>query len=156
VPKKPVGGFDVRPVRNNEYDQPQLTQEITALFVHDHGEHLARFEEFLRLRKIEPAHARNCEEASRALQQDSPPLLIFTDTRLADGSFRDILDMAAKAEKFVNVFVVSKLGNITVYMEAMERGAFDFLTPNMEPSRFPAILLSAASEAMDKRSQQSQ
>jgi DNA-binding NtrC family response regulator len=133
VPKKPVGGFDVRPVRNNEYDQPQLTQEITALFVHDHGEHLARFEEFLRLRKIEPAHARNCEEASRALQQDSPPLLIFTDTRLADGSFRDI-----------------------VYMEAMERGAFDFLTPNMEPSRFPAILLSAASEAMNKRSQQSQ
>jgi two-component system, NtrC family, response regulator PilR len=141
--------------RPTEKSRQEATDQITALFVHDQGEHLARFEEALRLRKVEMAHARNCKEASLALQQGSPPLLIFTDTRLSDGTFQDILQLAAKAEKFVNVLVVSKIGNITLYMEAMERGAFDFLTPNVEPSRFPSILLSATADAMDKRSRQS-
>ena len=141
---------------STEKDQQEAAYEITALFVHDHGEHLARFEESLKLHKVKLTHARNCQEASQALQQGSPPLLIFTDTRLSDGMFQDILELAAKAEKFANVLVVSKVGNITLYMEAMECGAFDFLTPNIELWRFPSIFLSAAADAMDKRSRQSQ
>jgi len=105
--------------------------------VHDHGEHLARFEESLRLHQVELTHARTCQEASQAIQQDSPPLLIFTDTRLSDDTFQDILKLAAEAKEFVNVLVVSKVGSTTLYLEAMEHGAFDFLTPNIEPSRFP-------------------
>ena len=136
-------------------DQQELGPQVTALFVHDHGEHLARYEECLRLRKVEVVHACNCEEVSQALKQDLPPLLIFTDTRLSDGTFKDILELAAKSEKFVNVLVVSKIGNITLYMEAMERGAFDFLTPNLELRRFPSILFSAAADATDKRARQS-
>ena len=124
--------------------------------VHDHGEDLAKFEESLRLHKVELAHARTCREASQAIQQDSPPLLIFTDTRLSDGTFQDILKLAAEAEEFVNVLVVSRVGSTTLYMEAMEHGAFDFLTPNIEPSRFPLIFLSAAADAMDRRCRQSQ
>ncbi len=154
--KNTLGVFEVPPLRGTEEDQQELAHRITALLVHDHGEHLARFEEALRLHKVELTHARTCREVSQAIQQSSPPLLIFTDTRLSDGSFQDILKLAAKAEKFVNVLVVSKVGNITLYMEAMEGGAFDFLTPNIEPSRFPPIFLSAAADAVDRRSRQSQ
>jgi DNA-binding NtrC family response regulator len=143
----------MQPIR--AYEQ-ELDHKITALLVHDHGQHLASFAELLRRQNVELAHARNCEEASRTLQQGSPPLLIFTDTRLPDGTFKDMLELAAKAEKFVNVLVVSKIGNITLYMEAMERGAFDFLTPNMELSRFPSILQAAAADAMEKRARQPQ
>jgi DNA-binding NtrC family response regulator len=146
----------MQPAHNREKNEQKLGPEITALFIHDHSEHLARYEECLKLRKAEVAHVRNCQEASEALQQGSVPLLIFTDTRLSDGSFKDILELAAKAEKFVNVLVVSKIGNITLYMEAMELGAFDFLTPNLELSRFPSILLSATADTIDKRSRQSQ
>jgi DNA-binding NtrC family response regulator len=144
----------MRPQGRTKNNQQVLDQEITALFVHDRAEHLARYEEYLRLRNVEVVHARNCQEASEVLQQDCPPLLVFTDTRLSDGSFKNILELAAKAEKFINVLVASKIGNITLYMEAMECGAFDFLTPNMESSRFPSILFSAAADAMDKRSRQ--
>ena len=139
-----------------EMDERQLAYEITALLVHDHSEHLARFEESLKLHGVELTHARNCGEASQALHQHhAPPLLIFTDTRLSDGTYQDILRLAAQAEKFVNVLVVSKIGNITLYMEAMEGGAFDFLTPNVESSRFPLIFRSAAADSMDKRSRRS-
>jgi two-component system, NtrC family, response regulator PilR len=142
----------VQPPRMIEKGQQQPLGDITALIVHDHGEHLARFEESLRLRDVELTHARNCQEASRALQQSPLPLLILTDTMLSDGTFHDILELAAEAEQFVNVLVVSEIGNITLYLEAMEHGAFDFLTPNIEPARFPAIVLSAAADAMHKRS----
>ena len=127
---------------------------ITALVVHEHGEHLARFEEFLGFQNVEVIRVRTCREASQALQQGPPPLLVFTDTKLSDGSFQDILKLAAKAEAPVNVLVVSKTGNITTYMEAMEGGAFDLLTPGTEASRFPSIILSATEDAMEKRSRQ--
>ena len=127
----------MQPLQGTEKDYPRLGHDITALLVHDHGEHLARFEESLRLHQVELTHARTCQEASQAIQQDSPPLLIFTDTRLSDDTFQDILKLAAEAKEFVNVLVVSKVGSTTLYLEAMEHGAFDFLTPNIEPSRFP-------------------
>jgi len=56
-----------------EMDERQLAYEITALLVHDHSEHLARFEESLRLHGVELTHAHNCEEASQALHQPSCP-----------------------------------------------------------------------------------
>jgi DNA-binding NtrC family response regulator len=146
----------MQPLRNTKKHEQKLGPEITVLFVHEQAQHLARYEECLRLRNVEVAHARNCQEASEVLQQDSLPLLIFTDTRLSDGTFKDVLELAAKAEKFVHVLVASKIGNITLYMEAMECGAFDFLTPNLELRRFPSILVSAVADALDKRSRQSQ
>ena len=77
----------MQPLQSTEKDYRRLGHDITALLVHDHGEHLAKFEESLRLHKVELTHARTCREASQAIQQDSPPLLIFTDTRLSDGTF---------------------------------------------------------------------
>jgi len=131
----------VQPLQSTEKDYRRLGHDITALLVHDHGEHLAKFEESLRLHKVELTHARTCPEACQAIQQDSPPLMIFTDTRLSDGTFQDILKLAAQAEKFVNVLVVSKVGSTTLYMEAMQHGAFDFFTPT---SNRPASPLSSS------------
>jgi two-component system response regulator PilR (NtrC family) len=146
----------VQPSQSTQKDQRELAQQVTALVVHDHREHLASFEESLRVHKVELTHARTCQEASQAIRQGSPPLLVLTDTRLSDGTYQDILKLAAEAEKSVNVLVVSKIGSTTLFLEAMEGGAFDFLTPNIEPSRFPPIFLSAAADAADRRSRQSQ
>src|SRR5579863_6309693 len=38
---------------------------------------------------------------------------------------------AAKARQAVNFLVASEIGNIRLHEEAMEHGAFDFLTPNI-------------------------
>jgi CheY-like chemotaxis protein len=125
----------VQPLQSTEKDYRRLGHDITALLVHDHGEHLARFEKSLRLHLVELTHARTCQEASQAIQQDSPPLLIFTDTRLSDGTFQDILKLAAEAEEFVNVLVVSRVGSTTLYMEAREHGG---LTSSPPTSNHPA------------------
>lgn len=140
------------PLQSTDNAQLETVPRISALFVHDHGEHLLRFEESLKPYNVELTHARNCEEASHALQQGPLPLLVFTDTRLSDGTFQDVLKLAANAEKSVNVLVVSKVGNMTLYMDAMERGAFDFLTPNMEPSSLRSVFLAAVADVNYKRS----
>src|SRR5207237_8593139 len=55
---------------------------------------------------VEFTHARNCQEASRALTSGRIPHLILTDTKLADGSWEDILNLATAVIQPVNVFVV--------------------------------------------------
>lgn len=55
----------------------------------------------------------------------------------------------------VNVLVVSRVGNMTLYLDATKRGAFDFLTPNVEPSRLRSVFLAAIADVKDKRSRQS-
>jgi len=76
---------------------------------------------------------------------------VFTDTKLPDGTFEDILGLAAKARQAVNVLVASEVGNIRLYEDAMEHGAFDFLTPNIEPRQFRSVFASASRDAQERR-----
>jgi FixJ family two-component response regulator len=42
----------------------------------------------------------------------------------------------------MNVLIISRVGNIGLYVEAMIRGAFDFITPNIPPRTFVQVLKS--------------
>jgi len=124
----------------------------TVLFVHDGREHLSALEDLVSHQRISFNRVRNCQEAREAL--DGPvPIVIFTDTKLLDGTFEDILAFAAKAREAVSVLVASEIGNIRLYEDAMERGAFDFLTPNVELWQFQSIFASAVRDAQDRRAQ---
>ena len=123
----------------------------TVLFVHDGREHLAALEDSLRRQRVGFSRVRNCEEAHEALEASPVPLVVFTDTKLPDGTFEDILGLAAKARQAVNVLVASEVGNIRLYEEAMEQGAFDFLMPNIESRQFRSVFASASSDAQERR-----
>jgi DNA-binding NtrC family response regulator len=100
----------------------------------------------------EITHARNCQEARIVLEQSALPHILFTDTKLSDGSWEDVLGMAKTASQAVNAFVVSLVGNIVLYTEAMTRGAFDFITPNIPPAAFSEVLRSALEDVISRRS----
>ena len=99
----------------------------------------------------EVCHVRDCQEASVALSQDHLPQLVLTDTKLPDGSWEDILKLAVAASQAVNVLIFSRVGNIGLYIEAMTRGAFDFITPNIPPRTFVQVLKSAAEDVHRRR-----
>ena len=128
----------------------------TVLFVHDGREHIAALEDSLRLQRVGFTRVRNCQEAHEALEAGPVPLVVFTDTKLPDGTFEDILVLTAKARQAVNVLVASEVGNIRLYEEAMEQGAFDFLTPNIESRQFRSVFASASSEAQERRARRRQ
>lgn len=96
-------------------------------------------------------HVRDCEEACVALKRDRVPQLVLTDTKLPDGSWEDILKSAVIAREPVNVLIISRVGNIALYREAIVRGAFDFITPNIPPVIFVQVLKSAAEDVHRRR-----
>jgi ActR/RegA family two-component response regulator len=100
---------------------------------------------------VEVTGARNCQEVSHTLTCGPIPHLILTDTKLADGSWEDILDLATAVAQPVNVFIVSRIGNIGLYREAMSRGAFDFITPNIPPAAFVQALNDATEDICLRR-----
>ena len=47
--------------------------------------------------------------------------------------------------------MASEVGNIRLYEDAMEQGAFDFLTPNIESRQFRFVFASASRDAQQRR-----
>lgn len=127
------------------------SREVSVLFVHSEASHLRKFQEMMAGEAVALSLAHNLGEASRVLQGAQPPHVVFTDTKLPDGDWQDVLTLALTAAEAVNVVVVSAVGNISLYLEAIERGAFDFLTPNIAPRDFPLLLQAAAEDAVARR-----
>ncbi len=101
--------------------------------------------------RVKVCHTRNCREASRLLQDSDPPHLVFTDTTLPDGTWTDVLGLAAKAPVPVNVIVVARFVDMRLYVNVMWRGAFDFLAPPFVPSDLAHVVRCAVENAVSQR-----
>jgi len=143
-----VPGLDLR---SKEVSEVGETGKVRVLFVHHEASHLRTFQEIVARQAVGLRLARDISEASQAIEGAQPPHVVFTDTKLPDGDWQDVLALALKASEAVNVVVVSAVGNISLYFEAVERGAFDLLTPNIAPRDFPLLLQAAAQDAVARR-----
>jgi DNA-binding NtrC family response regulator len=106
-----------------------MKEEISALLIHDEPEPLDALDLELASQSVKTRRARTCQEAVHVLAGADPPHLIFTDTTLPDGSWDDVLSLAAKAAEPISVIVVARFVDIKVYIDTLERGACDFITP---------------------------
>jgi len=94
---------------------------------------------------IEVCTAHNCFEAALSLCSPCPPHLVFTETQLPDGDWEDVLSFAARANAPVNVIVVSPHVDVALYIQTMERGAFDFIvSPPGAPELLHVVRVAAA------------
>jgi DNA-binding NtrC family response regulator len=126
--------------------------DTSVLLIHGEGSALATLERVLADHLlVEVNRVHNCQEASRTLSSGFSPHLILTDTKLPDGSWEDILKVAGAADPPVNVLIVSRVGNIGLYREAISRGAFDFITPNIPPAAFVQLLNDAREDTCLQR-----
>lgn len=57
------------------------------------------------------------------------PAVIFADTALPDGGWAEVVDLAKGAVHPVPVIVVSRTVQIDLYINALEKGAADFIVP---------------------------
>ncbi len=103
--------------------------KIRALLVHQEEGPLTELKFVLEGQGIETSRVRTCAEAEAALTRPEPPLLIFTDAVLADGTWADVLKLAEKEPLAQSVIVVSRHVDIPLYLDALESGASDFIVP---------------------------
>lgn len=128
-----------------------MEQTILALLVHEQPEPVGMLQPALESQSIKICRARDCQEASQALSQAGPPHLVFTDTVLPDGTWLDVLNLAANARQPVNVIVVARLADVKFYIEVIDRGAFDFITPPFAPYDLSHVVRCAADNVLSRR-----
>ncbi len=77
------------------------------------------------------------EEAERKLKAEQPPFeLVITDLVMPGKTGMDVLKAALKANPSCTVLVLTGFGSVREATEAMELGAFDFVTKPMQIDQF--------------------
>ncbi len=128
-----------------------MMTEISALLLYEQAGPLRMLKASLQVPGVKLREARTCDAARRLISGPKPPELVFTDVQLADGNWSEVVRMAQGARAPVNVIVVSRLVDIPLYVETIEQGAFDFITPPFEASDLAYIIRCAASNVLERR-----
>jgi DNA-binding NtrC family response regulator len=79
----------------------------------------------------------------RALLADHAPGILLTDLQLPDGSGLDLLTAALACDARMPVVVMSAYGTIGTAVEAMKRGAYDFVTKPFDTNQLVELLTHA-------------
>ena len=130
-----------------------MKENVRALLVQARHDPLDALRLALEEQSVDIFIAKNCAEAALALWSDCPPPLVFTGIQLADGSWADVLTLATKASAPVNVIVVAPFADVGFYVQAIERGAFDFIVPPLSDPELLHVVRIAAENALTRRRQ---
>ena len=120
-----------------------MNDEVVALLVNDRQDLFRTLEQLLRHLGIETRHAHDCSEARTLLGGPWSPRLIFTDTALIDGTWREVLSLANATQKAVPVIVVSRFVDIELYLQTLESGVCDFIVPPLSSSDVAHVVRTA-------------
>ncbi len=106
-----------------------MDSKLSAALVHDRQEPFSALKLALEQQGIEIFQPRGCDDLRQLFKQPRPPQLVFTDTTLPDGTWKNVLALAANAREPVHVIVVAPFVDPKLYLEVLESGAFDFIVP---------------------------
>jgi len=123
---------------------------LWALLVYDEEEPVRAVEQILRDQAIGTRRVRNCYEAMAVLRHSDQPALVVTDASLPDGDWADVLKATRTCTSFLPLVVVSRLADVRLYLDVMERGAYDFIVPPLASAEMAYVV----SGALLKRSHQ--
>lgn len=92
---------------------------------------------------LEPVIASNLVEARNILARRTMHV-VFCEENLSDGGFREILRLVKPARPEIQVVVSSMLRGVEEYIEAMNLGAFDFITPPYRATQIISVVNGAS------------
>jgi DNA-binding NtrC family response regulator len=128
-----------------------MRSKIRSLMVSSRDVSFTAIESVLSALPVKILRARGCEQGGKLLCLPSPVHLVFTDAVLADGNWLDVLDFAQKSKQKVNVVVISPRADVRLYIEAMNHGAFDFITESSTVPEVAHVVRSAIDNACQAR-----
>jgi DNA-binding NtrC family response regulator len=120
-----------------------MAKQPWALLVYEQESPIHSLEPNLISQGMRIQHSRSCSEVQATLCEPNLPRLILTDVSLADGSWQDVLKAANAAPGNVPVIVVSRVVEMTLYLDVVETGAHDFVVPPVSFSDLAYIIRTA-------------
>jgi len=131
-----------------------MNERISALLIYERLGAFGEVQLMLENRGIEIQIARSCGDALLRLWSEQPPHLVFTETQLVDGIWADVLSTTRKSRLPVNVIVVSRIADVNLYVQVLERGAFDCIIPPFEVFELDHVIRCATDNVMAQRARQ--
>jgi len=128
-----------------------MEEDVKALLVQVRPGPLEALQLALMEQSIEIRTVKNCGDAEHILCSDWSPHMVFTDVHLADGNWADVLTLASNATAPVNVIVVARFIDMKFYIQAIERGAFDFIVPPFARLELQHVVRIATENALARR-----
>lgn len=117
---------------------------LFALIVHVRPDPCEELKTVLRRLGVDTFSVSSCREAAHLLERTEPHLL-FTDTKLPDGSWTDVLNLAEDVPAPICCMVVANAKGPEFRQTALEYGAFDCLDSPFEVESVSEVLDRAAS-----------
>lgn len=128
-----------------------MGEKVKAVMIYDRQEPSEALTEVLRRLGMEVRHVRTCQEASLLFRKPETTEVVFTDTALPDGTWKDVLRLAQQHHEFLPVIVVSHVVDMDLYLQALESGAFDFVTPPFLTHELASVTGSAVCKRLVRR-----
>ncbi len=113
-----------------------------VVLVEDRETTRVMIEETLRRRGLEVESAGTVAEGRRRLD-DGRTGLLLTDLQLPDGSGLDLLEHGMELDARLPVIVMSAYGTIEIAVEAIKRGAYDFVPKPFDTNRLSDLVAKA-------------
>jgi len=127
------------------------SEEISTLLLHELGGSLDALKSALEAQSVKVCSLRSFQEALPLLMGPNPPHLIFTQPKLPDGIWADVVSLAVKAPKPINVIVVGRLADVGLYLQTITGGAFDFIVPPLTGYELTHVLRCAIESVLSRR-----
>jgi len=125
--------------------------EVTALLIFHQTKPYNDVEAALQKLAISTKRARTLAEAGQILSNVNPPLLAFTESKLPDGNWADVVSLSERAASAVSVIVVAQEIDTKFYASAIEIGASDFVAPPFDTLDLAHVVRCAADKALARR-----
>jgi DNA-binding NtrC family response regulator len=117
-----------------------MSQRLRILLVDDEINMLESLGDVLRAEKYQVATASSGEEALARLEKERSFDLMITDLKMPKMNGLDLLDRATRAFPNLDVIVLTGHGSVESAVQAMRRGAHDFLLKPFQPEDALAII----------------
>jgi len=124
---------------------------MTAIVVHDEEAPFRELKRRLAKLGIASLELRTFVEAKYFLKRLHGSALIFTDITLPDGNWADVVEAAQNATPPCPVIVVSRFVDLHLYLEALQKGAADFVVAPFRTNDLQSVIHSAMMKLADAR-----
>jgi DNA-binding NtrC family response regulator len=121
------------------------------LLVEDKDSLRSMLEEMLRAEKLEVLGVPSGSQAVELLKSGEPVDLVLTDWRLPGADGLAVLDAARALDRTLPVIVMTAFGSIETAVDAMKRGAEDFITKPVDPDLLRLLVTRAIARRVRER-----
>jgi CheY-like chemotaxis protein len=143
-----IAGEGISPSR---IDPLKKVAEVSAVLLYRPGEARDLLKLALESHLIQIHCLTTVQDALPLLRDANPPHLVFTEDTLPDGTWAEVVKRSLMACKPVKVIVVSRVVDVSLYVDAMDGGAFDFIVPPLSAIKLDYVVKRAMETVLSLR-----